>query len=318
MKHEYGQFRSWNIVNETRGIKQSDKSFFNHNGSGVPAEICWFFDAEGIKNGSRREVIFNFGGREYKGHIERESSDMGRVRVFWESKLGAAFAPYNDENAYPQIQFEKVKKDSYNIMILNFEEKTDIDYIGVLTYLENNQEIPYSNPDATGLSEEKRKDLLVIKQRGQDAVAEMKKMAQQAGKIYGLDKCLPGSWLDGSNTKTRRYLWTQMKYLSDNANPISVSIFVEKGNRDKAYFRISLEIKNDGTDKAGMQQYHKHLELPQKNGLVYVAGSNEWGNPEVLEEEQTVVMSKVAGGGYKKVQICKIVEQKQGKTNNTR
>lgn len=191
-----------------------------------------------------------------------------------------------------------------------------IDYAGVLTYLENNQEIPYSNPEAKGISIEKKKELLAIKQRGQAAVSEMKKMAAQAEQLYKLDKCLPGSWLDGSNTKTRRYLWTQMKYMSDNTNPVSISIFVEKGSNDKAYFRISLEIKNDSTDKAGMEQYHKHFDLKQKPGLVYVAGSNEWGNPEVLKEDQKVVKEKVAGGAYKKVQICKIVEQKQGKTND--
>ncbi|MSA03610.1 AAA domain-containing protein [Lactonifactor sp. BIOML-A3] len=192
----------------------------------------------------------------------------------------------------------------------------DIDYIGVLVYLENNYEVPYSNPDSPSITQEKKAELLSVKQKGQAAVAEMKKMAQQAEMIYGLDKCLPSSWLDGSNTKTRKYLWTQMKYMTDSANPVSVSIFVEKGKQDKAYFRISLEIKNDGTDKAGMEQYHKHFELSQKPGLVYVAGSNEWGNPEILDEKQSVVMSKVASGEYKKVQICKVIEQKEGETND--
>ena len=193
--------------------------------------------------------------------------------------------------------------------------KANIDYIEVLKYIENNQEIPYSNPELPGISMEKKNQLLAVKQKGQAAVLEMKKMAEEAKKLYGLDKCIPGSWLDGSNTKTRKYLWTQMKYQSDERNPISVSIFVEKGEQDKAYFRVSLEIKNDKTDKRGMNKYHKHLEIPKEEELVYVAGSNEWGTPEVLKEAQKEIKSKVKSGEYKKVQICKLIEQKEGKSN---
>lgn len=193
--------------------------------------------------------------------------------------------------------------------------KANIDYIEVLKYIENNQEIPYSNPELPGISMEKKNQLLAVKQKGQAAVLEMKKMAEEAKKLYGLDKCIPGSWLDGSNTKTRKYLWTQMKYQSDERNPISVSIFVEKGEQDKAYFRVSLEIKNDKTDTSGMEKYHAHLEIPKEEELVYVAGSNEWGTPEVLKEAQKEIKSKVKSGEYKKVQICKLIEQKEGKSN---
>ena len=45
MTHELGQFDSWEIVSETKAIKTCDKSFFRYSGSGVPKQICWFFDA---------------------------------------------------------------------------------------------------------------------------------------------------------------------------------------------------------------------------------------------------------------------------------
>lgn len=169
--------------------------------------------------------------------------------------------------------------------------------------------------DAKDISNDKRKELLEIKKKGQFVVAEMKKMAQEAKKYYHLDNCSPGSWLDGSNTKTRKYLWTQMKYQDESSNPISVSIFVEKGDGGKAYFRISLEIKNSGIDKGAMEQYHKHLEVLQKPDLIYVEGSNEWGNPKILRENRKSIMSKIADGTYKKVQICKIIEQNERKSN---
>lgn len=191
--------------------------------------------------------------------------------------------------------------------------KANIDYIGILKYLEENQSIPYSNPEK--LFGEDKEKMLTIRKKGQHVIEEMKKIAEQAKNLYGLDKCLPASWLDGSRVKTRNYLWTQMKYQHDNESPISISIFIEKGKQNKAYLRISLEIKNDGTNKAVMKQYHKHFEIPQKAGLVYVSGSNEQGIPEVLNETQNIIISKIENRIYKKVQICKFVKHQEKKSN---
>ena len=146
----------------------------------------------------------------------------------------------------------------------------NIDYIGVLNYLANNQEIPYSNPEANGISEDEKNRLLTIKQKGQDAVAEMKKMAARCESLFGLDKCLPIQWLDGSNTKTRKYLWAQMKYKEYVDNPISISLFVEK-DKDTTKYRISLEIKNDGTDKSHLHMYHElcgYFDIDQRQRKV--------------------------------------------------
>jgi hypothetical protein len=46
-----GKFDSWEIINENTAIKTCDKSFFEHNGSGVPRGISWFFDAEDMQSG---------------------------------------------------------------------------------------------------------------------------------------------------------------------------------------------------------------------------------------------------------------------------
>lgn len=203
--------------------------------------------------------------------------------------------------------------DIYTEVMKNMQS-IDINYIGVLDYLSNNQEIPYSNPEAEGVTIEVKQNLLDIKQRGQDAVAEMKKIAKCCEKEYGLDKCLPGSWLDGSNTKTRKYLWTQMKYKDYADNPISVSIFVEKNNGVTRY-RIGLEIKNDGTDKQTMAKYHSHMDLPIESGMVYVSGSNEWGNPVVISDSQEVIKGQIESGELRKVQLCIYVEPALDKTN---
>ena len=196
-------------------------------------------------------------------------------------------------------------------------KKVNIDYIGVLDYLIENSEQPYSNPDAPGISQDEKNRLLGLKQKGQNAVNEMKKMAAAFADEYGLDKCLPMAWLDGSNTKTRKYLWAQLKYSAYADNPISVSIFVEKNGENSTRYRISLEIKNDGTDKKTMAKYHSFLDLPLNKdaGLVYIAGSNEWGHPDPLSDPQEVVKQKVESGSLRKVQISKYVERTADSTN---
>lgn len=198
--------------------------------------------------------------------------------------------------------------------VINKMQTVDIDYLGVLDYLENNQEIPYSNPEASGVDPDEKIRLLEVKQKGQAAVAEMKKMASRCADLYELDKCLPISWLDGSNTKTRKYLWAQMKYKDYVLNPVSISLFVEK-NDGVTRYRISLEIKNDGTDKATMAKYHSHLDMPIKEGMVYVSGSNEWGNPAVITDAQDTIKTQIESGEIRKVQLCIYIEPSADKTN---
>lgn len=228
----------------------------------------------------------------------------------WSDKIDYAGQEYSLE------EIKKYIDTTYANFIKELQpmDGSTIDYIGVLEYLQNNQEIPYFSPDAPGITDEKRTELFTIKQRGQDAVAEMKKMANRCSYLYGLDKCLPGSWLDGSNTKTRKYLWTQMKYKEYEDNPVSVSLFVEN-NDGVSKYHISLEIKNDGADKATMITYHSHLDIPMAQGMRYVTESNTWGNPETINETQESIKEKIASGEIRKAQLCVYVEPAPGKTN---
>jgi 5-methylcytosine-specific restriction endonuclease McrBC GTP-binding regulatory subunit McrB len=123
--------------------------------------------------------------------------------------------------------------------------------------------------------------------------------------------------LDGSGTKTRKYLCTQLKYSKFEDNPTSVSIFVEKNGENAARFRISLEIENDGLDKATMDKYHSHLDVPlnKEAGLVYVSGSNKWGNPIVMDKPQDEIKKDVTECKIRKVQVSRYVERKPDETN---
>lgn len=193
-------------------------------------------------------------------------------------------------------------------------QKREIDYMGVLEYLANNQEIPYSNPDNSELSEAERKRCVEVKKRGQAVVKELQEIAKQCSERYGLDKCESIKWLDGSNTKTKKYLWLQMKYKDFEAEPISVSLFVEK-NENMVRYRISLEIKNEGIDKITMDRYHSHLEVPKENKVEYVSGSNEWGNPQIITDSVEEIKRKILSGKIRKVQPSIYVEPSSEKTN---
>lgn len=199
------------------------------------------------------------------------------------------------------------------------KHQTDIDYIGVLDYLENNRDIPYSNPGATGISVAEKKRLLEVKQKGQSALAEIKKMVAICKEHFGLDKCEPMSWLDGSNTKTRKYLWAQMKYSQYGDSPISISIFTEMSDTtDRTRYRFSLETKNDNSDKNQMEKYHRFLDIPleEESSLVYVSGSNEFGAMQIVDEPADVIKQKINDGIYKKVQLCRAQEWTDELTND--
>ena len=201
---------------------------------------------------------------------------------------------------------------------LILEKKLEIDYLSVLTYLENNQEIPYFNPDVPGISNDEKNKLLSIKQNGQEAVNKMKQMAARAKNLYGLDECLPGQWLDGSRTKTRKYLWTQMKYSTEADSPISISISVERKANSAAYYRVGLEIKDDDADEVAMAKFHSHLDIPcdKTAGLTYVSGRDESDPPRELKESQELIKKKVVSGEITKVRICKCIGHIPSKTND--
>lgn len=195
---------------------------------------------------------------------------------------------------------------------------TDINYLWVMDYLEKNRAVPYSNPNSATNEEEKER-LLSVKANGQRAKAELQKMAKLCAEKFKLNKCETIQWLDGSNTKTRNYLLAQLKYSEYAKRPESVSIFVDMSEvTSHARFRFSLELKNDRSDKAVVANYHRHLDIPinEDSSLIYVSGSNEFGRPEVLNEDVDMIKSKIADGTYKKVQICSIVEYNDEITND--
>ena len=123
-EHKTGIFDSWEIVDENTAIKTCDKSFFDHNGSGVPKGICWFFNAEDMDLGGRKMVDLIYKGQKYHGYIKNESSDRRRVRIFWSTELGGLFDAFNVPNA--TATFKKIADDTYEVSIKGGEKEMTI------------------------------------------------------------------------------------------------------------------------------------------------------------------------------------------------
>ena len=113
--HQTGQFDSWEIIDEVTAIKHCDKSFFEHNGSGVPKGICWFFDAEQMNPGETKHIKLLFNGVQYQGRVKNETSDRRRVRIFWNTELGSLFNQYKSNDI--TATFVRTEKDTFTISI---------------------------------------------------------------------------------------------------------------------------------------------------------------------------------------------------------
>ena len=191
---------------------------------------------------------------------------------------------------------------------------SSINYVEVLKYLEKYSGLSYKDPDTKGLTDEEKNNFLLIKKISQKTINEIRKIAEQCEKLYSLCNFSTIKWLDGTNTKTKKYLWLQMKYEKYKDIPISISIFIEK-NENKSQYRISLEVKNKESDLSIMEKYHSYLNLSKSKNILYVSGSNERENLTILKEDQNTIKEKLKIKELTKVQPSIYIEQDSKKRN---
>lgn len=119
-----GTFDSWEIIDENTAIKTCDKSFFEHNGSGVPKGICWFFDAEDMQPGETKTLLLIYGAKQYSLKVANDSTDRRRVRIFWNAEVGKIFN--ESRNSLVKVAFVKVKPQTYEITLYGGEKEMTI------------------------------------------------------------------------------------------------------------------------------------------------------------------------------------------------
>ena len=114
-----GSFDSWEIIDENTAVKHCDKSFFEHNGSGVPKAIRWFFNATALNSGETVPITLLYDGAEYSGRIANNATD--RVQVYWSSSLGALFSERRDLQDITAV-FHKKAENVYEVELSGGEE----------------------------------------------------------------------------------------------------------------------------------------------------------------------------------------------------
>ena len=119
-----GVFDSWEIIDYDTAIKHCDKSFFEHNGSGIPKGICWFFEADELNEGEKRELELLYKGDTHSAKIVNDSTDSRRVRIFWSGYLGNIFRSFKGEDTI--AEFKRVDRDKYAVTLRKGENAMSI------------------------------------------------------------------------------------------------------------------------------------------------------------------------------------------------
>ena len=122
--HECGVFNSWEIFDENTVIKHCDKTFFGYRNSGVPREVCRFFNVESLGVGEVSTVELVFNGVYYQGKIRNESSDRHRFFISWGADLSSQFDSYNVPEA--TATFRKIADGTYEITMKGGEKEMTI------------------------------------------------------------------------------------------------------------------------------------------------------------------------------------------------
>ena len=123
-EHKVGKFDSWEIVDENTAVKSCDKSFFEDNKSGLPKEVCWFFDAEKLMSGETTTIKIFHNGKEYIGKVINNSSNRRRFFVGWSADLGRIFDTHKNEEC--KAIFTKKQTGVYEITLKGGEEEMTI------------------------------------------------------------------------------------------------------------------------------------------------------------------------------------------------
>lgn len=119
--HSTGRFFSWEIIDERTAIKTCDKSFFEHNETGVPRDISWFFNADSIGRGDSKNIDLLFVGKHFVGKVARESSEHARLRIFWSADLSDQLRAFRSIEPSRAV-FRKESEGTYHLTIVATQE----------------------------------------------------------------------------------------------------------------------------------------------------------------------------------------------------
>ena len=114
-EHLYGQFDSWEVVNENVARKTCDKSFFKYKGSEIPQAVCWFFDAENINARGRIDLVLEFDGFEYDAYIQKTDKGTDQTSILWDDALAEEFELFANDEKQHVLEFQREGDRHYSV-----------------------------------------------------------------------------------------------------------------------------------------------------------------------------------------------------------
>ena len=110
-----GRVSPWIIYNHDTVARKTVRSLFEDNGTAIPKEIRYFFEADNMSLDDIVNITLIYKDNEYKAYIKKEAA-WQRTRMFWRSDLSRAFKEYFDTvDKYPVLFFERYGKGTFKI-----------------------------------------------------------------------------------------------------------------------------------------------------------------------------------------------------------
>lgn len=175
-------------------------------------------------------------------------------------------------------------------------------YHEVLSYLKNFGGEKYKKLDKCK-SEQERKYMEKGAEAGKSARSAFTDLVEKTAVYSDLNHGKITQWQNSGNFVS--YFWCQLKMEEFLSNNISLSLFAEKAE-DTYRYRVSIELAIDSSSTEEKDNYRKILDIPLKEGLVYVSGGNNENEFRILDE---VDNEKVKQSNLKKVQVSKIINE---------
>lgn len=123
--HSTGRFFSWEIVDEWTAVKTCDKSFFEHNETGVPRDISWFFCSDSMQRGDSKNINVHFDAKTYVVKVSCESSEHARMRILWNTDLAEQLRLFREVESSRAV-FRKISEDTYYLAMVKNQEELEV------------------------------------------------------------------------------------------------------------------------------------------------------------------------------------------------
>lgn len=154
---------------------------------------------------------------------------------------------------------DKINDLKAEVAVINLEKQ---DYLDILDFLNNHAGEGYKSLDKIENQEEKDR-CNKLKTDAQETIKKFKEIGNFFKKYGYSYNSNASTWLDGTYKKIRTYLWIELKKAHKEKFSTSISLFAEK--QEELRFRVSLEIKENKSEKEDYIRHFRYLNILDVN-----------------------------------------------------